>query len=143
MSIKNVNDLYVIPRRKATISVHIILTYVMMGIIFLGLMYLVLKYMNMNKKITRLNEFVHGDVFSDNFHHGVSQYFADKDNTKLYLLDPLMPVIQNVVQQAIKYQIKELTQRPKIWPEFGDDERKPQKSEAELIQISDDIFLFS
>ena len=78
-----------------------IICLVLLGLLALFCGYLFLKTHNTSKRIVQLTEFMHGDVFSDRFHHVLSNYFLDNNNVKA-LMDPITPIVSDIVSQQIK-----------------------------------------
>lgn len=111
---------------------NIIVCYVFIGLITLFCIYLLVKELNTVKRITKLAEFVHGDVFSDRFHHVLSNYFMDENNVK-YLIDPITPLIHNIIITNKTNETKATSpQNP----------QKDQTPDSNLISLGKDLHLF-
>jgi hypothetical protein len=83
----------------------LIVTFVLIGLLVLCCLYLIIKEINTTKRINNLADFVHGDAFSDRFHHVVANYFLDENNVK-YLTDPISPLIEEMVAKYVSNQYK-------------------------------------
>ena len=122
-----------------------IVSFVLIGLLILCCVYLIIKEMNTTKRINNLADFVHGDAFSDRFHHVVANYFLDENNVK-YLTDPISPLIQEMVAKYFSNQWKmeaeskvEVERKVERKVEVEDD----SKSETEIKTIgSSGIYLF-
>lgn len=78
-------------------NAHIIVLYVIMALILLGLILLCIKLFNLSYKITALNTFLEGQVFSSKFHQVLNNYFSQQENMEIILehLFPLLHAYQN------------------------------------------------
>ena len=119
----------------------LIVSFFLIGLLMLCCVYLIIKEMNTTKRINNLADFVHGDAFSDRFHHVVANYFLDENNVK-YLTDPISPLIQEMVA---KYVCNQYTHPPQDMKntETKNKAESEDEAETEIKTIgSSGIYLF-
>ena len=112
-----------------SLNVHTIISYVLIGITLIGCVYLFVKDWVVEKKINRLTEFVHWDLFSDHFHHVLSNFFMDETNTK-FLIDPLLPVLQQIMMKNFEV------------PKKSKKEATDKEETPTFLHVSDYVILF-
>jgi len=119
----------------------LIVSFVLIGLLMLCCVYLIIKEMNTTKRINNLADFVHGDAFSDRFHHVVANYFLDENNVK-YLTDPISPLIQEMVAKYVCNQYTHPAQDMKN-TETKNNAESEDEAETEIKTIgSSGIYLF-
>jgi len=74
----------------------LVVSFIITALLGLFTLYLFIHGMNLSKQVSQLADFVHGDVFSDRFHHMLSNYFSDENNTRC-LTDPMTPLVADLV----------------------------------------------
>lgn len=114
-----------------------IILYVIICSIGLFCIYLLIKELNTSKRIGKLTEFVHGDIFSDRFHHVLANYFLDENNVR-YLLDPIAPMLQSMINNSSMMKSKDLSHSQKINPP----KKKNLALNSNLVTLSSGIHLF-
>jgi hypothetical protein len=113
---------------NATVITCLVLT----GVLVVFCVYLFLKVHNTSKRIVKLTDFMHGDVFSDRFHHVLSNYFLDNGNVKSLLVDPITPIVIDIVSQHVKQQTRQTRQT----------RQAPDTPTKNVQMVSKDVHLF-
>ncbi len=110
----------------------VIACFVLIGLLAVFCGYVFLKEYNTSKRIRQLTDFMHGDVFSDRFHHVLSNYFLDDGNVKSLLLDPITPIVIDIVSQQVKQRTLEA---PRLRP-------SPDTSSTDIQLVGQGVHLF-
>ena len=79
-----------------TISPHSVILYVLVGIMICALLYSTYKHTKLVASVRSINNFLHGDVFSDQFRDVVDSYMARTDAVA-NIADRVMPIVYSTI----------------------------------------------
>ena len=76
----------------STVSTHVVVLYCLFGLLLLLFAFVMFKVFILTTKVKTISTFLDGQVFSERFHHVISNYFSHSNNLDM-LMDQILPLV--------------------------------------------------